>query len=76
MVLPRPEDRSRPVTGEQADQPAAVNSASDLSENIPVKKDGAVAGLQDAFVQACRPSEEFVKNDEFGDFRLNSRSFF
>jgi hypothetical protein len=69
--------RSKPARdrGTGRPTPSSELGVGDLSENIPVKKDGAIASLQDAFVQACRSLEDFVQNDEFGEFRLISRFF-
>jgi hypothetical protein len=55
--------RPKPARDRGTGRPARSSEfgIGDLSENIPVKKDGAVTSLQDAFVQACRSSEDFVQ---------------
>jgi len=69
--------RPKPARDRGTGRPARSSEfgIGDLSENIPVKKDGAVASLQDTFVQVYRSSEDFVQNECFGGFRLISRFF-
>ncbi len=66
--------RPKPARDGGTGRPASSSEfgVGDLSENIPVKKDGAVGRSQHTFVQSGRSSEDFVQNEEFGDLRLTS----